>query len=135
MNCEHYIEPQGTKSTRWRAFCKKKKIYVDPAICDLCGQKETRSNEEEETRKEKNMADSMFEIKRNLGILSRNERGWVKALTLTSWNGNPAKLDIREWNEDYTRCSKGVTFTDEEAKVLKAILDRELEEDGTNGGE
>ncbi len=127
MNCEHYMEPRGARSTRWRGFCKKKGRCTDPAICELCGQKETARTDGggEAPGKEWDMSETRFEIKRNLGMLGRNKSGWMKVLTLTSWNGNPAKLDIRDWNEDYTRCGKGVTFTDEEARVLKALLDQE----------
>jgi hypothetical protein len=42
---------------------------------------------------------------------------------LVSWNGREAKFDIREWNEDHTRMSKGLTFTKEEILKLKEILE------------
>ncbi|MCC2864901.1 hypothetical protein LK494_03070 [Anaerovorax odorimutans] len=66
--------------------------------------------------------DMKYEIKQRFGILSKNKSGWKKELTLTSWNNNPAKLEIRDWNEDYTKCGKGLTLTDEEAVTLKALL-------------
>nr|WP_280515686.1 PC4/YdbC family ssDNA-binding protein [Cuneatibacter sp. NSJ-177] len=44
---------------------------------------------------------------------------WHLALTRTSWNGRPATLDLRRWNEDYTRMSKGLTLTPEEYEQLK----------------
>lgn len=67
--------------------------------------------------------DMDWEIKQHIGILSKNDKsGWRRELTLTSWNRNPAKLEIREWNEDYTKAGKGMTFTDEEVGTLKAIL-------------
>lgn len=70
--------------------------------------------------------DMDHEIKRHIGILSKNSKsGWRKELTLTSWNGRAAKLEIRDWNEDYTKCGKGLTFTDEEARALKALLNQE----------
>ncbi len=65
----------------------------------------------------------MFEIKENLKELSRNEKGWTKNLTVTSWYGKNPKLDIRSWNEDMTRPGKGgITLTREEAVELKDIL-------------
>ena len=71
------------------------------------------------------MADFTYEIKQHLGILSKNEKsGWRKEVTLTSWNGNQAKIDIRDWNEDYTKMGKGLTFTDEETEALKTVLER-----------
>lgn len=71
------------------------------------------------------MADFTYEIKQHLGILSKNEKsGWRKEVTLTSWNGNPAKIDIRDWNEDYSKAGKGITFRDEEVQILKSILNK-----------
>lgn len=71
------------------------------------------------------MADFTYNIEQHLGVLSKNEKiGWKKEATLTSWNGNPAKIDLRDWNEDYTKMGKGITLTDEEAEVLSAILER-----------
>ncbi|MGN1413537.1 MAG: hypothetical protein ACI4WY_04750 [Anaerovoracaceae bacterium] len=32
------------------------------------------------------------------------------------------KYDIRKWNEDHTRCSKGITLTENEAGVLLNAL-------------
>ena len=121
MNCEHYMEPRHKRGNKQRAFCAKKKIYTDPAICRFCGQKQTKETNEEE----KDMEESIFKIVRKLGTLSKNKSGWVKALTLTSWHGKPAKLDIRDWNEDYTKCGKGLTFTEDETRALKSILEKE----------
>ena len=39
-----------------------------------------------------------------------------------SWNQAPARYDIREWNEDHTRMSSGITLTEDEAKLLSDIL-------------
>lgn len=75
-----------------------------------------------------------YEIKQHLGILSKNSKsGWRKEVTLTSWNGNPAKIDIRDWNEDYSKMGKGITLTDEEAGILKEILN-ELKVETTKEG-
>lgn len=68
------------------------------------------------------MAELKFEIIENLGVLSTSDKGWRKELNIVSWNEREAKFDLREWNEEHTRMSKGITFTEEEAKVLKEIL-------------
>lgn len=73
------------------------------------------------------MADIKFEIVENLGVLSTTKKGWRKELNLVSWNEREAKYDLREWNEEHTRMSKGITFTKEEAEVLKNILEDELD--------
>ena len=69
------------------------------------------------------MAEITFNIEKKYGILSEKESGWKKEVNLVSWNGREAKIDIREWNEDHTRMSKGLTFTKEEILRLKKILD------------
>jgi hypothetical protein len=41
-----------------------------------------------------------------------------------SWNGRPTKLDLRKWsyNDGTERAMKGVSFTDEGADELSAVL-------------
>lgn len=72
------------------------------------------------------MADIKYEIIENLGVLSTGSNGWRKELNLVSWNEREAKYDLRDWNEDHTRMRKGITLTEEEAKVLKEILEDEF---------
>ena len=68
------------------------------------------------------MADFKFEIKKNLGILSENSKGWKRELNIISWNSKPAKIDIREWDEPHEKMGKGITFSKEEFKGLRDIL-------------
>lgn len=68
-----------------------------------------------------------FDIVENLGVLSTNAKGWTKELNLVSWNDREAKLDIRDWNEDHTRMSKGITLSKEEGEILKELLKEEYE--------
>ncbi|MCQ4925188.1 YdbC family protein [Tissierella carlieri] len=68
------------------------------------------------------MAEVKYEIKENLGILSESAKGWTKELNLVSWNDYPAKYDIREWDPDHLKMGKGVTFSAEELKKLRDIL-------------
>lgn len=72
------------------------------------------------------MAEFKFEIVEELGILSESSNGWRKELNLVSFSERPAKYDIREWNPDHTRMSKGVTLSEEEAKILLELLKEEL---------
>ncbi len=74
------------------------------------------------------MAEIKFEIVERLGVLSTNEKGWTKELNIVSWNEREAKYDLREWNPDHTRMSKGITFTEEEAEKLFYILEDDLKE-------
>ncbi|UUX33195.1 YdbC family protein [Fundicoccus culcitae] len=68
------------------------------------------------------MANIEFEIKEHLGVLSENNKGWTKELTLTSWNNRQPSFDIRSWDPDYQKMSKGLTFTQEELVALRDLL-------------
>lgn len=72
------------------------------------------------------MAELKFDIVESLGVLSENAKGWRKELNLVSWNERPAKYDLRDWNPDHTRMTKGITLTEEEAKVLLEVLKEEF---------
>jgi len=68
------------------------------------------------------MADIKFEIKKHIGILSESNNGWTKEINLVSWNEKEPKYDIRDWNPEHTRMSKGITLTNEEFQKLKALV-------------
>ena len=59
-----------------------------------------------------------------LGVLSVSVKGWSKELRRVSWNGNDTKFDIRSWhaNGEEENYSKGITLTDDEAKLLIEAL-------------
>ena len=63
-----------------------------------------------------------YEITERLAVLSTSSRGWSKELNLVSWNDRPAKFDLREWAPDHSRMGKGITLSDEEAKMLREAL-------------
>lgn len=69
------------------------------------------------------LANIEYEIIEEIGVLSENARGWQKELNKISWNGRPPKYDIRDWSENHEKMGKGITLTDEEAEVLKKLLD------------
>ena len=64
------------------------------------------------------MADFKFEIEEKLLVLSENEKGWTKELNRVSFNGAPAKYDIRTWSPDHSKMGKGITLSNEEFQVL-----------------
>ena len=69
------------------------------------------------------MADITYNVTRKLGVLSTNENsGWTTEANIISWNNGPEKLDIRSWNPGHTKSSKGLTFTEQEARALEQIL-------------
>ncbi|MVX59109.1 hypothetical protein E5983_05540 [Streptococcus danieliae] len=64
------------------------------------------------------MADFTFEIEEKLLVLSTNDKGWTKELNRVSFNGVPAKFDLRTWSPDHQKMGKGITLTNEEFQVL-----------------
>ena len=68
-----------------------------------------------------------FEIKEKIAVLNQNQSGWNKELNIVSWNEGAPKYDIREWNEEHTLMSRGLTFNEEEMKrLVKALRERGL---------
>jgi hypothetical protein len=67
-------------------------------------------------------------VTESIAVLSENTRGYTKEVNLVSWNGNAAKLDIREWHPDHERCGKGITLSEDEGRSLFAALRRFYDE-------
>jgi hypothetical protein len=68
------------------------------------------------------MSDYDYEIIERIAVLSETYKGWTKELTKISWNGQPAKYDLRMWHHKEGKIRKGVTLTDEELNNLKIVL-------------
>ena len=69
------------------------------------------------------MADDFsFKIIDSFGVLSESKAGWKTELNTVSWGDRPAKYDIRSWSPDHQKMGKGSTFTEEELKALKVLL-------------
>ena len=64
-----------------------------------------------------------FSIMRHIGVLAEGTKGWKKEVNMVSWNYRPAKLDIREWDENHVKMSKGVTLSAEETALLRELID------------
>ena len=63
-----------------------------------------------------------FEIIQHFGVLMERKNGWKKELNKVKWGDNDPKWDIREWNEEHDKMSRGITLTEEEAGKLSEIL-------------
>jgi len=63
-----------------------------------------------------------YEVVEQIAVLSENSKGWTKELNLISWNDKEPKYDIRDWSPD-RKMRKGVTLTEEEARVLMKALE------------
>lgn len=72
------------------------------------------------------MSDIKYDITKHIGVLSESAKGWKKELNLVSWSGREPKYDIREWSPEHEKMGKGSTLSDEEAAILKQILDDAL---------
>lgn len=72
------------------------------------------------------MAEFKYEIKEHIGVISEGSKGWRKELNLVSYNDAPAKFDIRDWAPEHEKMGKGVTLNEEEAAVLKELLNGKL---------
>lgn len=68
------------------------------------------------------MAEIKYEITKEMGVLSENNKGWKKEVNLVSWNEREPKYDIRDWSENHDKMGKGVTLNGEEIRVLRDIL-------------
>ncbi|MDY2987558.1 MAG: PC4/YdbC family ssDNA-binding protein [Peptoniphilus sp.] len=64
------------------------------------------------------MAEFKFEITRHVVTLSTKSNGWTKELNMVSWNGRAPKYDIREWDPEHIKMSKGITFDEAEFNEL-----------------
>ena len=63
-----------------------------------------------------------YSIENQLGVLSTSKSGWTVELNLISWNGRPAKYDIRSWAPGHEKMGKGIGLTKEELDALKGII-------------
>lgn len=68
------------------------------------------------------MQEVKWDIKKNLGVLGEGGT-WKKEVNIIAWNDKAPKMDIRSWDAEHKKMSKGITFTKEEARKLKELLD------------
>ena len=85
------------------------------------------------TQKE-NKKEFSYEIQTHIGVIKQMQSGWTRELNVISWNGGPAKLDIREWSVDHQHMSKGMTLYRNEAEQLVKLLSEYLLETAEAGG-
>ena len=63
-----------------------------------------------------------FDLMERIGVLSRKDNGWTREVNIVAWNDGPGKVDIREWDPDHKRMTRGVTLFEEEAEKLTKVL-------------
>ena len=62
------------------------------------------------------------EVRKKLGVLSENMKGYTTEVNIISWNSYPPKLDIRQWTPEAHRPMKGLTLSEREARRLYDAL-------------
>ena len=72
-----------------------------------------------------NNGDLDFQILNDFGAFGEGK--WQKHLTYIQWGDNKPKFDIRPWNEDMTKCGKGVTLDDSDLFDLLGLIETALE--------
>lgn len=70
------------------------------------------------------MKEITYEIIDHFGVYEEHSGGWKGEVNLISWNGKDPKVDIRNWDEERSKCSKGVSMSMEAARLLGEILVR-----------
>lgn len=91
----------------------------------------TKGKKEHENSKStaENRSDEFyFDIVEHIGVIHEKPNGWKRELNLVSYGGKAAKYDIREWDEEHTRMSKGITLQKEEVKILLDLLNSKAKE-------
>lgn len=68
------------------------------------------------------MAEIKYEIVKSLGVLSESANGWKRELNLISWNDRAPKYDIRDWDPNHEKMSKGITLSQEEIEILVDLM-------------
>ncbi len=63
-----------------------------------------------------------YDLMERIGVLGTKDNGWTKEVNIVSWNGGKAKVDIRDWDPDHERMTKGITLFDNEAENLVKVL-------------
>ena len=85
-------------------------------------QRETPGREFKMPRQANREGDFSFEIIRHLGVYGHSAKGWTREANIVEWNGGNAKFDLREWDPEHTRMSRGITLQKQEMFNLMQIL-------------
>ena len=65
-----------------------------------------------------------FDLLERIGVLSRKDNGWTREVNIVAWNDGPGKVDIRDWDSDHKRMTRGITLFEDEAENLTKVLAR-----------
>ena len=69
------------------------------------------------------MREFNYEITEHIATISENDNErFTLELNRISYNGGPAKLDLRHWDREKDKMLKGLTLSREEAESLSEVL-------------
>ncbi len=71
------------------------------------------------------MAEIKYEIIKSIGVLSESANGWKREVNLISWNDRAPKYDIRDWDENHEKMTKGITLSEDEMSTLVALMNEQ----------
>jgi len=74
------------------------------------------------------MSDINCEILKEIVSVPSDSPEWNLELNLVSWNNRDPKYDIRKWNNDHSKSSKGLTLSEDELRLLFQKYSEVLEE-------
>ena len=72
------------------------------------------------------MAEITYDVVENIGVIADNG-AWETQVNMISWNNAKPKFDIRKWNVETDRMSKGISLTESEARELVRVLTKYFE--------
>lgn len=72
--------------------------------------------------KEEKDREVTFELMEHIGVFGKDPKGWTREVNKVSWNNGPVKYDIRNWDEEHKRMSKGITLTELELVALRDLI-------------
>lgn len=107
-------------------------IYIEGAVDKSISEKRScnkeikmATNVQRNNQKNNNNDEVRFDLMEHIGVLGTKENGWTKEVNIVAWNGGAAKVDVRDWDPDHERMSRGITLYEEEAeKLAKALAAR-----------
>ena len=74
------------------------------------------------TNKEEHGDEFHYEILNHIGTLSTSNTGWSKELNVVKWNEANPKIDIRDWDMEHEKMSRGASLNVKEAEKLRELL-------------
>lgn len=79
-------------------------------------------SKEYRNRKRSESDEVTYKMQAHIGTIGTSRNGWTREVNIISWNGQEPGLDIRSWNPEHSKMSRGVNLNQEECSQLQALL-------------